>query len=59
MEEKLLYTTEDLERLLSMCKRVILDEVKAGRLKSIKCGNKFYYTKEYIDEFIELLKRES
>ena len=56
MEEKFLYTTDDLEKLLSMCKRVILEEVKAGRLKSIKYGNKFYYTKEYIVEFINLLK---
>ena len=32
--EKKLFTTEDLEYILSMCKRIILEEVKNRKIKS-------------------------
>lgn len=53
---KLLYTTQDLVDMLSMCKLTILKAIEKGELKCIKYGNKFYFTMEYINEFIELIK---
>jgi len=54
--DKLLYTTQDLVIMLSMCKRIILEAIKKGELQCIKYGNKFYFTKEYILNFVEYLK---
>lgn len=52
MAEKILYTTQDLVELLSLCKNEILLAVKNGELKAIKRGNKYLFKKEYIDEFV-------
>lgn len=59
MEEKILYTTQDLVQKLSLCKNEILLAVKNGELKTIKRGNKFLFKKEYIDEFVKKMEDES
>lgn len=56
MEEKLLYSTQDLVQMLSLCKNEILLAVKNGELKTIKRGNKFLFKKEYIDAFIKKME---
>lgn len=59
MEKKLLYTTQDLVQMLSLCKNEILLAVKNGELKTIKRGNKFLFKQEYIDEFIKNMEAEN
>lgn len=59
MEEKLLYTTQDLVQMLSLCKNEILLAVKNGELRAIKRGCKFLFKKEYIDEFIKKMEDEN
>lgn len=58
MEDKLLYTTQDLVAMLSLCKNEILLAVKNGELRCIKRGNKYLFKKEYINEFIEKMEKE-
>ena len=53
MEEKLLYSTQEVMKMLGMSKTTILKAVKDGELKALKRGNKFYFKKEYIDEFLK------
>lgn len=57
MEEKLLYSTQDVIKMLGMSKTTILKAVKAGDLKASLYGNKFYFTKDDINKFIEIIKR--
>lgn len=59
MEEKLLYSTQDLVQMLSLCKNEIFLAVKNGELKAIKRGNKFLFKQEYIDDFIKKMEDES
>lgn len=58
MEEKILYSTQDVMKMLSMSKTTILKAVKDGELKSLKKGNKFYFKKEFIDEFLKRMENE-
>ena len=53
MEEKLLYSTQEVMKMLSMSKTTILKAVKNGDIKASLYGNKFYFTKNDIDAFIE------
>ena len=53
MEEKLLYSTQDVIKMLGMSKTTILKAVKAGDLKAALYGNKFYFTKDDINKFIK------
>lgn len=53
MEEKLLYSTQDVIKMLGMSKTTILKAVRAGDLKAALYGNKFYFTKEDINKFIK------
>ena len=57
MNEKLLYSTQEIIKMLGMSKTTVLKAVKAGDLKAALYGNKFYFTKDDIDEFIEKLKK--
>lgn len=56
MDEKLLYSTQEVIKILGMSKTTILKAIKDGELKCIKKGNKFYFKKEYLDEFIAKLE---
>ena len=56
MEDKLLYSTQDLIKILSMSKTTILKAVADGKLKCLKNGNKFYFKKEFIDEFLKSME---
>ena len=59
MDEKILYSTQDIIKMLGMCKSVILKACQDGKLRYIKQGTKFYFKKEYLDEYIELLEKET
>lgn len=56
MEEKLLYSTQEVMKMLSMSKTTILKAVKNGDIKTSLYGNKFYFTKSDIDEFINNIR---
>ena len=56
MDEKLLYTTQDLVKMLSLCKNEILLAVKNGELKCIRRGNKYLFKMEYINDFINKME---
>lgn len=56
MDDKLLYSTQELTTMLGMSKTTILKAVKNGDLKASLYGNKFYFTKEDINEFIKNIR---
>ena len=56
MEEKLLYSTQEVMKMLGMSKTTILKAVKNGDIKASLYGNKFYFTKDDIDEFIKNIR---
>ena len=59
MDERMLYSTQDVIKMLGMCKSVILKACADGKLRYIKQGTKFYFKKEYLDEYIAVLEKET
>ena len=57
--EKRMYSVEEAACLLSMGRTKAFAELKAGRLKSVRIGRSRLIPSEYIDDFVELLKREA
>jgi excisionase family DNA binding protein len=59
MPERLLYRVPDAMRLLSMSRSVIFEQIRAGRLASVKQGRVRLIPAYAIDAFVELLVKES
>ncbi|GAA3724053.1 excisionase family DNA binding protein [Spinactinospora alkalitolerans] len=59
MHEKRLYRIEEAAQLLGMGRTKTFAELKEGRLRSVRIGRVRLIPAEYIDEFVELLKREA
>lgn len=57
-QAKRMYSVEEAAWLLSMGRTKAFAELKSGRLKSVRIGRSRLIPSEYIDDFVELLKRE-
>lgn len=46
-------------KVLGLARSTAYEEIRLGRLRSVKVGRRRLIPSEYIDEYVELLKRES
>jgi excisionase family DNA binding protein len=58
-EEKALYRIPEAMRLLSLSRSVIYNQIRAGRLRSVKQGTTRLIPADAIADYIELLKAEA
>ncbi|OII65269.1 DNA-binding protein [Streptomyces sp. CC53] len=54
-----LHRVEAAAELLGVKRTVIYEQIRLGRLRTVRVGRRRLVPTEYIDEYIELLKRES
>ncbi len=47
------YTTKEVAEMLKVTKKTINQYVRKGKIKAIDMGNKYRFTKEQIEEFVE------
>lgn len=59
METKALYRVSEAMRLLSMSRTVIYEQLRTGRLRSVRQGRARLIPASAIDEYVALLERES
>lgn len=57
--KKKLYRVEEVIPLINLGRTKVYEQIRLGRLKSVTIGRRRLIPAEYLDEFIELLKRES
>jgi len=46
-------------KLLNICHQKTYDEINDGRLKTVKIGRRRFTTPKFLQEYIELLEKES
>jgi hypothetical protein len=54
-----LYPIPDVVSVLSMSRSVIYEQIRAGRLKTVKQGRRRYVTTAGITDYVALLEREA
>ncbi len=57
--QQALYRVPEAMRILSLSRSVIYELIRSGRLHSVNEGRSRRITDDAIDEYVELLKRES
>lgn len=58
-DQKVLYKIEEARRVLSMGRSVIYEEIRSGRLRSIKRGRSRLISATAMAEYVALLERET
>ncbi|MFJ9176656.1 helix-turn-helix domain-containing protein [Streptomyces sp. NPDC102360] len=59
LAEPLLYRVRDAMRVLSMSRTVIYDQIRMGRLRTVKQGRTRLVPASAINEYVALLEREA
>lgn len=54
-----LYTIEDAARLCGVGRSMAYEEIRLGRLRTVRIGRRRLVPLQYIDEYVALLMRES
>ncbi|MEU0667822.1 helix-turn-helix domain-containing protein [Streptomyces lavendulocolor] len=54
-----LHRVEAAAELLGVKRTVIYEQIRLGRLRTVRLGRRRLVPTEYIDEYVDLLKRES
>ncbi|MBB0244357.1 helix-turn-helix domain-containing protein [Streptomyces alkaliphilus] len=57
--ERLLYRPEEAAAALGISRSLIYEEIRLGRLKTVRIGRRRLVPPEYVTQYIELLKREA
>ena len=57
--EQVLYPIPDVMSALSMSRSVIYEQIRAGRLHTVKQGRRRYVTATGISDYVALLEREA
>jgi hypothetical protein len=57
--EHLLYSIPDVMSMLSMSRSVIYEQIRAGRLHTVKQGRRRYVTATGVSDYVALLEREA
>jgi excisionase family DNA binding protein len=57
--DRLLYRPEEAAELLSIGRSTLYEEIRLGRLQTVRIGRRRLIPTEYIDGYVDLLKRES
>lgn len=53
MEDKKVYTLDEVAKILSLSKRTLYTYVKEGRLEAVKVGKSWRVRKDQLDAFLE------
>ncbi|MET8686331.1 excisionase family DNA-binding protein [Streptomyces sp. NPDC004732] len=56
---RLLYTPEETAEALAIGRSLIYEEIRLGRLQTVRIGRRRLVPPEYATEYVELLKREA
>ena len=59
LAEQALYPIPDVMMMLSMSRSVIYEQIRAGRLHTVKQGRRRYVTAAGIADYVALLEREA
>ncbi|MGW7609165.1 helix-turn-helix domain-containing protein [Streptomyces sp. NPDC054766] len=57
--ERLLYRPEEAAATLGIGRSLIYEEIRRGRLRTVRIGRRRFVPPEYIAQYVELLKREA
>jgi excisionase family DNA binding protein len=59
LAEQVLYKPEEAATALRIGRSMVYEEIRLGRLQTVRIGRRRLVPPEYIAEYIELLKREA
>ncbi|MGW3328908.1 excisionase family DNA-binding protein [Streptomyces virginiae] len=54
-----LHSVEEAAELLNVGRSTAFEEIRLGRLRTVRVGRRRLVPIEYVDEYVELLKREA
>ncbi|MEV6501535.1 helix-turn-helix domain-containing protein [Streptomyces prunicolor] len=57
--EQLLYRPEEAAKALRIGRSMVYEEIRLGRLQTVRIGRRRLVPPEYISQYVELLKREA
>lgn len=57
--ERRLHSVEEAAELLNVGRSTAFEEIRLGRLRTVRVGRRRLVPTEYVDEYVELLKREA
>ncbi|KRV47551.1 excisionase [Wenjunlia vitaminophila] len=57
--EQFLYRPEEAAKLLRIGRSMVYEEIRLGRLQTVRIGRRRLVPMEYIRRYVELLKREA
>ncbi|MFD3329002.1 excisionase family DNA-binding protein [Streptomyces sp. NPDC058701] len=57
--ERRLHSVEEAAGLLGVGRSTAYEEIRLGRLRTVRSGRRRLVPTEYVDEYVELLKREA
>ncbi|MGW9028134.1 helix-turn-helix domain-containing protein [Streptomyces sp. NPDC055722] len=58
-EPQRLLRVEAVAQLLDLARSTVYEEIRLGRLRTVRIGRRRLIPTEYVDEYVELLKREA
>ncbi|MEU3007858.1 helix-turn-helix domain-containing protein [Streptomyces sp. NPDC007020] len=57
--ERLLYRPEEAAAVLGVGRSLLYEEIRLGRLQTVRIGRRRLVPPEYVAQYVELLKREA
>ncbi|OEJ35605.1 excisionase [Streptomyces subrutilus] len=57
--ERRLHSVEEAAELLNVGRSTAFEEIRLGRLRTVRVGRRRLVPTEYVDEYVELLKHEA
>ncbi|QKV94046.1 helix-turn-helix domain-containing protein [Streptomyces sp. NA02950] len=57
--ERLLYRPEEAAAALNIGRSLVYEEIRLGRLQTVRIGRRRLVPPEYVAQYVELLKREA
>jgi excisionase family DNA binding protein len=57
--ERLLYRAEEAAAALGIGRSLVYEEIRLGRLQTVRIGRRRLVPPEYVAQYVELLKREA
>ncbi|MGW0625236.1 excisionase family DNA-binding protein [Streptomyces sp. NPDC002758] len=58
-EPQRLLRVETVAQLLDLARSTVYEEIRLGRLRTVRIGRRRLIPTEYVDEYVDLLKREA
>ncbi|MER5912078.1 excisionase family DNA-binding protein [Streptomyces sp. NPDC001982] len=58
-EPQRLLRVETVAQLLDLARSTVYEEIRLGRLRTVRIGRRRLIPAEYVDEYVDLLKREA